>query len=102
MSADWMPRNYFRRLEISFPIEDATLRKRITEEIFPTLLADNAKAWLLQSDGTYTRAKPAKGEKAIRSQGEFINLTEASAKTQRKKTSRVRRFSVELAPNPWK
>jgi polyphosphate kinase len=102
MSADWMPRNYFRRLEISFPIEDTTLRKRITDQIFPTLLADNMKAWLLQSDGTYTRAQRAKGEKAVRSQVEFIALSDDSAHPQRKK-SRVRRFPiVELAPSPWK
>ncbi|HWN97455.1 MAG TPA: polyphosphate kinase 1 [Methylomirabilota bacterium] len=105
MSADWMRRNFFRRLEIAFPIEDPALRKRICNEIFPIMLADNVKAWLLQPDGSYVRAQAAKGEKPIRSQMEFIALAEASAsaKTQRKKTTRARRFPlVELAPNPWK
>jgi polyphosphate kinase len=103
MSADWMRRNFSRRLEIAFPIEDATLRKRICNEILPLMLADNTKAWLLQADGTYVRAKPRDGEKPCRSQMEFIALAEASSKTQRKKTSRVRRFPVvELAPSPWK
>jgi polyphosphate kinase len=102
MSADWMPRNYFRRLEISFPIEDQGLRKRITDDIFPVLLADNVKAWTLHPDGTYERVHPGKA-KAVRSQAEFIGLAESTSKTQRKKTSRVRRFPVvELAPNPWK
>jgi polyphosphate kinase len=103
MSSDWMQRNFFRRLEIAFPIEEPSLRKRICQEIFPTLLADNVKAWLLQPDGTYTRVKPAKDERPIRSQCEFIALAEATSKVQRKKTSRVRRFPVvELAQSPWK
>jgi polyphosphate kinase len=103
MSADWMRRNFSRRLEISFPIEDPALRKRICSEILPLMLADNMKAWLLQPDGSYVRAKPREGEKPCRSQMEFIALAEASSKTQRKKRSRVRRFPVvELAPSPWK
>jgi polyphosphate kinase len=103
MSADWMRRNFFRRLEIAFPIEEAALRKRICQEILPLMMADNTKAWTLNGDGNYVRVQPAKGEKSCRSQMEFITLAEASAKTQRKKTSRVRRFPVvELAPNPWK
>ncbi len=103
MSADWMQRNFFRRLEIAFPIEEPSLRKRICNEIFPILLADNVKAWLLQPDGSYLRAEPAKGEKPSRSQMEFIALSDATSKVQRKKTTRVRRFPVvELAQSPWK
>jgi polyphosphate kinase len=105
MSADWMRRNFQRRLEIAFPVEEASLRKRICSEILPTMLADNQKAWLLQSDGTYVRAHPAKGEQSCRSQMDFIALADAMAKTQRKKakTTRARRFPVvQLAQNPWK
>ena len=103
MSADWMRRNFFRRLEIAFPIEDPALRKRICSEILPLMLNDNVKAWLLQADGTYVRAQVKEGEKPCRSQMEFIALADAVSKMQRKKTSRVRRFPVvELAPNPWK
>ena len=102
-SADWMQRNFFRRLEIAFPIEEPALRKRICNEIFPTLLADNTKAWLLQPDGSYERLQPAKGEKPFRSQAEFVALAEAATKIQRKKTTPARRFPiVELVPNPWK
>lgn len=103
MSADWMRRNFLRRLEIAFPVEEPSLRKRICNEILPIMLADNTKAWLLQSDGSYRRAGLANGEKPCRSQMEFIALADAATKTQRKKTTRVRRFPiVELAPNPWK
>ena len=103
MSADWMPRNFSRRLEITFPIEDAALCKQICQEIFPLLMADNTKAWRLRSDGSYVRIQPGKEEKPCRSQMEFINRLEAVVKTQRKKNTRVRRLPIiELAPSPWK
>src|SRR5436190_2499608 len=55
-SADWMPRNFFRRIEIVFPIEDAALCKRIVEQILAAHLADNMKASVLDSEGVYTCA----------------------------------------------
>ena len=79
------------------------MMKRICNEILPTMLADNVKAWSLRADGSYARVNAADGEKSFRSQMEFIALTEATPKTQRKRTTRVRRFPrVVLAPNPWK
>jgi polyphosphate kinase len=59
-SADWMPRNFFRRVETCFPIEDAHLIERITQESFTLGLADNTQAWQLQSDGSYQRQRPGK------------------------------------------
>jgi Polyphosphate kinase len=56
-SADWMERNFFRRIEVCFPIEDKTLRVRILEDL-EIYLADNVQAWELQSDGTYVRLTP--------------------------------------------
>ena len=73
-SADWMPRNFFRRVEVIFPIEDGNLRDRVKRELLDTVLADNVKSRLLQADGTYQRAAPKRGAKAIRSQTEFIRL----------------------------
>ena len=54
-SADWMPRNFFRRVEIAFPIEDPALRDEIINEVLPRFLNDHIKARELQSDGTYLR-----------------------------------------------
>ncbi len=71
-SADWMPRNLFRRIEVVFPIEDGNLRERIISKILAVTLADNVKARFLRADGTYQRTKPAKDEPARRSQTEFI------------------------------
>jgi polyphosphate kinase len=74
-SADWMPRNFRRRVEIMFPIEDPQLKRRLIDGILGVVLADNVKARELQSDGTYKRVAPAKpGEPSIRSQLEFQNM----------------------------
>jgi polyphosphate kinase len=82
-SADWMPRNFFRRIEIVFPVEDATLRDRIVKQILATQLADNMKASILQSDGSYTRPTVKKESAQHSSQGEFMALALGEAKTRR-------------------
>lgn len=64
-SADWMQRNFFRRIELAFPIPDAKLRRRALEETLLRYLDDNSQSWALQSDGTYTRSQP-KGAQAVR------------------------------------
>jgi len=74
-SADWMPRNFRRRVEIMFPIEDPRLHHRVVDGILGVALMDNVKARILQPDGTYKRCTLAKpGEPSIRSQVEFQNL----------------------------
>jgi polyphosphate kinase len=73
-SADWMPRNLFRRIEVVFPIEDGNLRERIISEILAVTLADNVKSRFLRADGTYRRAESPNREKRRRSQTEFITL----------------------------
>jgi polyphosphate kinase len=57
-SADWMQRNFFRRVETCFPVDDTRLRARVVEETLTRYLEDNTQAWILQSDGRYKRAKP--------------------------------------------
>lgn len=71
-SADWMPRNFFRRIETVFPIEDGNLRERVCSELLALPLADNVKARLLHPDGVYRRAVRKPGEPARRSQFQFI------------------------------
>lgn len=74
-SADWMPRNFRRRVELMVPVLDPQLRARVTQEVLGTMLADNVKAWELAPDGRYTRVEPAPGETPVRSQARFIELT---------------------------
>lgn len=57
-SADWMDRNFFRRVEVAFPVEDKSLRVRAIDESLGIYLADNTHAWVLHSDGSYTRLQP--------------------------------------------
>lgn len=52
-SADWMERNFFRRIEIGFPINDPKLKRRVLKEGLKSYLADNCQSWDMASDGTY-------------------------------------------------
>jgi len=60
-SADWMERNFFRRVELAFPVLDAKQRERIYQDL-QVYLADNTNAWELQRDGCYRRLQSAKGQ----------------------------------------
>jgi len=59
-SADWMERNFFRRVEIAFPVRDAKLRGCLLEDL-QVYLEDNVDAWLLRPDGSYERASNNEG-----------------------------------------
>ncbi len=61
-SADWMPRNFFHRIETCFPVEEPALRQRVVTETLQYYLEDNVQAWELQPDGSYRRRRPAEGE----------------------------------------
>jgi polyphosphate kinase len=61
-SADWMPRNFFRRIEIMAPVLDEAAREKIRAEVFEPFLTDNSRARDLRPDGTYARRTPAPGE----------------------------------------
>lgn len=81
-SADWMPRNFRRRVEIMFPILDPRLQNRIVEGILSVTLSDNVKARILCPDGRYRRvAGPKPGEPVIRSQVEFQNMARELSST---------------------
>ncbi len=56
-SADWMDRNFFRRVELGFPILDAQLKKRVIREAFLLALRDNQLAWRGLGDGSYAKVK---------------------------------------------
>lgn len=73
-SADWMPRNLYRRVEVVFPVEDPRLKKRIEEEIIPVYLHDCVKSRELQPDGTYKRLAPVDGKKTSQAQLTFREL----------------------------
>ena len=67
-SADLMPRNLNRRVEVLFPIEDRRLIRHLRDRVLEIYLADNVKARMMQPDGTYVRKTREDGEEAISSQ----------------------------------
>ena len=71
-SADLMPRNLNRRVEILFPVEDPAIVRRLRDEILAVYLRDNVKARFMQADGSYLHSRPADGEEALDSQAWFI------------------------------
>ena len=81
-SADWMPRNFVRRVEIAFPIEDAALRDEVINEILPNYLNDHVKTRELQPDGTYVRVQPQEGEKPSQVQLHFRERSRRQARSQ--------------------
>jgi polyphosphate kinase len=78
-SADWMPRNFVRRVEVMFPIADEAIRDRLLDEILGTQLADNVKAKVLLADGSYQRVAVAANAAVVRSQETFIALARKRA-----------------------
>jgi polyphosphate kinase len=79
-SADWMPRNFHRRVEVMVPILDPDIKARLMTEVLSISLADNVKSWMLQADGRYARVTPPTGEAALRAQGRFIELARERVK----------------------
>jgi len=72
-SADWMERNFFRRVEIAFPVRRPSHRERILREL-DIYLHDDAQAWILDAQGLYSRAEHPRGERLIDAQAELIGM----------------------------
>lgn len=89
-SADWMPRNLDRRVEIVFPVEDEKIKKEL-EHVLDLEFRDNVKAHILQPDGTYV--KPDKrGKVQLNSQMEFCMEATERAVQQKHETKKSRVF----------
>ncbi len=72
-SSDWMPRNFYRRVEVVTPIESEPLRKRIIDEILGGILKDNLSSTLLRPNGSYLRPPRQKGDPDFSSQDHFMD-----------------------------
>jgi polyphosphate kinase len=83
-SADWMPRNFFRRVEIAFPIEQPDLRDEIIDAILPKFVHDRVKARELQPDESYRRLKPEGKEPREQAQLQFRERSRRLAEKTRK------------------
>ncbi|WP_437907187.1 polyphosphate kinase 1 [Sorangium sp. So ce327] len=78
-SADWMPRNFHRRVELMIPIIEPATRARV-EDMLNTVMSDTAKTWELASDGSYHKLQQPAGAPQLRSQHRFIELARERVK----------------------
>jgi polyphosphate kinase len=78
-SADWMPRNFRRRVEVMFPVLDEGLKQRMIDEVLGIMRSDTAKGWLLGPTGQYERSGERDG---VRSQQRFMDLARERAREQ--------------------
>jgi polyphosphate kinase len=94
-SADWMPRNLDRRIELLFPIQAPECRKKVIDAL-DAVFADTVKARRLQGDGSYKRKRAAKGEEPLRSQLQLYRDTQRALERARATTT----LSLEPISSP--
>ncbi|CAN5699101.1 polyphosphate kinase 1 [soil metagenome] len=94
-SADWMPRNFIRRVEIAFPVEEPALRDEIIREVLPRFVNDRVKARELQADGTYIRLTSEEGKPKSQAQLQFRDYFRRQA---RKLAESQKSPAIKLAP----
>lgn len=95
-SADWMPRNLDRRIELLVPIEDPRSAERLTD-ILEVYFRDNVKARKLLPDGSHARLRPDEGETPVRAQQELYELFRSGLKTMN--SARRTHFEPHLPPD---
>ncbi len=96
-SADWMPRNFLRRIECMWPVREPALRRRLVDECLRASLQDNRKAWSLDGDGVYTRVIRMPTEPIRRSQ---MLLLASERKLAAERPPRRRPLFVPRRPAP--
>mgnify|MGYP002673895045 FL=1 len=93
-SADWMPRNLDKRVEIMFPVEDEECKKAV-KHILSVQLADNVKAHILQQDGSYVKIDK-RGKTLVNSQAYFCKEAVGEAKDMEEESLQTRRVFEPL------
>ena len=73
-SADWMERNFFRRIEIAFPILDKKLKRRVIDEGLRVYLDDNQQSWEMDANGNYHLRRAARGKPRCAQEELLVNV----------------------------
>ena len=95
-SADWMPRNLDRRVEIVFPVEDEAIKAEIMH-VLDLEFRDNVKAHILKPDGTYEKQNK-RGKTLVNSQMEFCREATERAKAAKKEKKEKKRVFIPAEP----
>jgi polyphosphate kinase len=101
-SADWLPRNLFRRIEVAFPILNGVLRERIISEVLGVTLADNVKARILQANGEYFVPPISEDGRQKQSQREFIALALRQQGVQGAASTKPSYPKLKVAESPFR
>ncbi len=97
MSADWMPRNFIRRVEIAFPVENKHIKERIIQNILQLYLNDNDSARVLDATGNYSRLRHD-GKDAVNAQRLFIDECRASQEEQKAAQAKTKHLRKTKLP----